>query len=189
MPVAITLIALFLSVQSTSASTGNGSLTKQDPCAGTGAMPTLYRDYLNDVCPPKNEVNSHGICDNIEAENFCVAYCQQSTRFVYGQEFPLGAWCEGPCEISNLAKEMTWSFDDIDMWSTFEKAMNAGVSGGWQSTITANVGPEGLSIASPLDEGQCGYWSWVPIKRTVWSVSSSVMRIFIPIKNTDYVPL
>lgn len=168
MLISITPIALLLSVRSTFASQDNGNLSKRDACDGTDAMPILYHDYLNDFCPPKYELNSEGVCDHIVAENFCAAYCQLSTRFVYGQEFPLGPWCEGPCDISNFARKMTWSFNDIDYWLSFEEAMNAGISGGWQSTITANVGPQGLSLSSPSDEGQCGYWSWVPIKRTVW---------------------
>ncbi|KAJ5741984.1 hypothetical protein N7533_011393 [Penicillium manginii] len=72
---AVALISFLLS--------GNGNLFKRDACDGTDAMLILYHDYLNDVCPQKYEVNSKGVCDHINAENWCVAYCQQSTRFVY----------------------------------------------------------------------------------------------------------
>jgi hypothetical protein len=166
----VTPIALLLSVQSTFASQNNGNLSKRDACEGTDAIPILYHGCLDYFCPPKYELNSERVCDHIVAENFCAAYCQLSTvnSFYLWTEFPLGPWCEGPCNISNFARKMTWPFNDINYWRSFEEAMNAGISGGWQFTITANVGPQGLSLSSPSDEGQCGYWSWVPIKRTVW---------------------
>lgn len=60
---------------------------------------------------------------------------------------------------------MTWS---VDMKLHFEKGLNDGISGGWQSKITADVGPHGMSHEKLLNAGQCGYWSWVSTERTVW---------------------
>jgi hypothetical protein len=54
---AAALIHFLLSVRSTLASQGNSNLFKRDACDGTDAMLILYHDYLNDVCPPKHEVN------------------------------------------------------------------------------------------------------------------------------------
>ena len=78
----------------------------------------------------------------------------------------LGCLVNGPpCKIADFTRIMTRS---VDIEPQFEKGLNDGISGGWQSKTTADVGPRGMSYKMPLKAGQCGYWSWVPIKKTVW---------------------
>jgi hypothetical protein len=165
---AIALIALFLSAQATAVFRDHDpKLLRKDVCDGIDDMPVLYHSYMSDVCRPKYVMNSEGVCDRADyRSNSCAAFCQLATRFVYGREFPLGVWCNGPpCEIADFTKNMTWS---VDIKSQFEKGLDDGISGGWQSEFTAEVGPWGMAHKKPLNAGQCGYWSWVPIKRTVW---------------------
>jgi hypothetical protein len=163
-----TLISLFLPVHVTATPQNHDhALLRRDVCDGIDSMPVLYHDYLSDVCPPKHLNNSEGICDHVDyRSNSCVGFCQLRTRFVYGREFPLDVWCNGPpCKIADFTKTMTRS---VVIKPQFEKGLNDGISGGWQSKTTADVGPRGMSYKMPLKAGQCGYWSWVPIKKTVW---------------------
>ena len=165
---AFSLVSILLSVQVTAVSQDHDhALLRRDVCDGIASMPVLYHDYLSDVCRPKYLNGSEGICDHTDYEsNSCVAFCQLRTRFVYGTEFPLGVWCNGPpCKIADFTRTMTWF---VDIKPQFEKGLNDGISGGWQSKITGDVGPQDMSYEVPLKAGQCGYWSWVPIKKTVW---------------------
>jgi hypothetical protein len=162
------LVLLFLSVRVIAASWDHDhALVPRDACDGIDAMPILYHNYLSDVCRPKYLTSSSGVCHHTDYQsNSCVAFCQLRTRFVYGREFPLDVWCHGPpCKIADSPKRMTWS---VDIKPEFEKGLDYGISGGWQSKITADVGPQGMSHEKPLEAGQCGYWTWVSIKRTVW---------------------
>ncbi|KAJ5159063.1 uncharacterized protein N7500_008714 [Penicillium coprophilum] len=150
---ALAMVCLFLSAQGTSGSQDHESrLLPRDVCDGIDGMPILYHDYQSDVCRPKYVISSKGVCDHSDFQsNACVAFCQLRTRFVYGREFPLGIWCDGPpCKIENFTKTMTWS---VDMSPQFEKGLDDGISGGWQSKITSDVGPRGMSHEVPLNEG------------------------------------
>ncbi|KAJ6190269.1 hypothetical protein N7519_000290 [Penicillium mononematosum] len=169
---AFSLISLFLSVHVTGAPQDHDrALLRRDVCDGMNSMPVLYHDYLSEVCPPKYLNNSEGICDHMDYQsNSCVAFCQLRTRFVYGKEFPLDVWCNGPpCIIADFTKTMTRS---VDIKPQFEKGLNDGISGGWQSKTTADVGAQGMSYEMPLKDGQCGYWSWIPTKKTVCGTMS-----------------
>lgn len=164
------LIYLLFSVHGTATSQEQNrphKLLRRDVCDGIDDTPVLYHRYLSDICRPKYEPSSEGVCDHIDYQtNSCLAFCQLSTRFLYGREFPLGVWCDGPpCEIAEFTKTLTWS---IDMNPNFEKGLNDGISGGWQSKLTSDVGPRKMALEKPLKDGQCGYWSWVSIERTVW---------------------
>ncbi|KAJ5528837.1 hypothetical protein N7527_002230 [Penicillium freii] len=168
------LLSLFFSLQATATTQDHDhdhTIARRDVCDGIDDMPVLYHNYLTDVCPPKYLNSVEGVCDHVNYQsNSCVAFCQLGTRFVYGREFPLGAWCNGPpCKIGQFTKHMTWS---VDMKPQFGKGLNDGISGGWQSKLTAEVGPRGMSYERPLNAGQCGYWTWVSIKRTVCGTMS-----------------
>ncbi|CAG7998852.1 unnamed protein product [Penicillium nalgiovense] len=169
---AFPLISPFLSVQATAVPQHHDhALLRKDVCDGINSMPVLYHNYLSDVCPPKYLKSSEGICDYTDYQsNSCVAFCQLRTRFVYGREFPLDVWCNGPpCKIADFTKTMTWS---VDIKPEFEKGLNDGIIGGWQSKITDDVGPQGMSYEMPLKAEQCGYWTWIPTKKTVCGTMS-----------------
>ena len=52
------------------------------PCS-PGGMPILYKEYLGDLCPPANNMDSNGNCP-VDFHKNCVAYCEVRQIFTYG---------------------------------------------------------------------------------------------------------
>lgn len=164
------LISLFLLPLRAAAAPADHVVLRRNVCDGVDDMPVLYHEYRESVCPPKYTMDSKGVCDHTDFRvNFCAAFCQVRTYFVHGKELPFeDTYCRGPCtcSVTNPTKTISWS---VNVDSQFEKGLNDGITGGWQSSIIEDVGPgPGMSFSIELDDGQCGYFSFVPIVKTVW---------------------
>ncbi len=96
----------------------------------------------------------------------CIAYCEVRTTFAYGVEQPLDhPYCHGPatCTVgTNKASAYTWSGSVNNAWLD---ALGFGITGGYSSrTTTTDV----RSTSVKLDQGKCGYFTFLPILRESW---------------------
>lgn len=134
---------------------------------GVGDTPVLYHDYYQKVCPPKYTMNSNGDCDHLDPNENCKAFCQVRTNFRYGLEAPWGAYCEGAgdCTLTEThTQTITWTWTaHLDVIA----ALNLGISGGYSD---AEADARALAHTKKLVDGQCGYFTWVPIVKQAWSV-------------------
>ena len=137
---------------------------RADPCS-PGGTPILYKEYGADLCPPPNTMDSHGDCP-ATFKNNCKAYCEVRTTFAYGVEQPLdNPYCHGPltCTVgTNKATAYTWSGSVNPSWLD---ALGIGITGGYSSqTTTTDVRSTSVNLA----DGQCGYFTFLPILRDSW---------------------
>ena len=152
-------------------------LQRRDVCGGgPAALPVLYHSYGTDVCPPKTQLNSDGTCPsdyNPYALYLCANFCQLTTTFTYITESPFteNPFCHGPqsCTITNtVTTTVSWSANGgvkIDPPKLF--GVQAGVTGGF-SYSNARATAEARSFSVKLDQNQCGYFTFIPIIRTIW---------------------
>lgn len=158
-------------------------------------MPVLYHQYGQEDCPAIHTIGSDGKCLGYNStSNGCTAFCQvreyflsfiahhtilprahwadtgfsvtKGTNFYYTTEVPFpNTYCHGPfaCTLTQTQQvAITWS---AQLSGKFLEAFGAGVSGGWsQATVTAQA----KSYQIKLDQGQCGYFTFVPIAKGVW---------------------
>ena len=137
---------------------------RADPCS-PGGTPILYQEYHADLCPPANTMDSNGDCTATFA-NYCQAYCEVRTTFTYGVEQPLdNPYCHGPltCSVgSNKATAYTWTGSVNPNWLS---ALGLGITGGYSSqTTTTDVRTTSVN----LPDGQCGYFTFLPILHDSW---------------------
>lgn len=65
-------------------------VVKRNPCDGIDAIPILYHDYLDDVCPARNHLRKDGFCEDfMNIYNGCVSYCQLSQSSSITSSFDL----------------------------------------------------------------------------------------------------
>ena len=143
---------------------------RANPCEA-GGTPILYKDYGSDACPPKNTMDGQGECPYGSA-NDCIAYCEVRQTFTYDVEQPLdNSYCHGPetCTVgSNKATTYTYSGNINLKWLD---ALGIGITGGYSSaTATTDV----RSTSVKLDEGSCGYFTFLPILHASWYVHISL---------------
>jgi hypothetical protein len=79
-----------------------------DVCKWEDAIPVLYHQYGTDVCPPVNNIEAEGYCQD-RPEDECVSYCSIRTTFSYGPEQPYlrVPFCRGglTCKISEAVHQ------------------------------------------------------------------------------------
>ncbi|KAI9888748.1 MAG: hypothetical protein M1814_006480 [Vezdaea aestivalis] len=142
-------------------------LQRRDPCNGINASPELYKKYGSAECPPRNNFNADGSCGGIKGANQCVSFCQVRTDFYYGREEPyLIPRCHGPftCTLTET-QTVTWSFSGgLKLDGKFLEALTAGVSGGLSY---ASAKSSARAYAIKLDENKCGYFTFIPIMKSV----------------------
>lgn len=160
-----------------SASPVEHSLARRDVCDGENATPVLYHEYRGDKCKPKYSMNKDGVCNHAHwPENKCAAYCQVRTKFTYGQERPFpNTYCHGPesCTITSThTVTVGWS---VTISPQIQSAMKVGVSGGFSGS-SGDAFARSYSIK--LESGQCGYFTYVPVVKEVWYVSSSIVPLY-----------
>ena len=142
-------------------------LVPRNPCDGINAEPALYHQYGTDVCPPKYSLKDDGSCPYMNhIENDCAAFCEIRTQFQYGQEQPFAnTYCHGPltCSITSThTRTVSWT---VTITPKFLEGIKIGTSGGYSET-TADAVARAFSVK--LDEGSCGYFTFVPITKTAW---------------------
>lgn len=150
---------------------GSHLYPRADPC-DPGGTPILYKDYFYTPgvsCPPALVLNADGSCP-VGYGSFlkgCNAYCQVKTTFTYDEERPVvnNNYCHGPttCTITqSKAFTYTYSFNYNPGWAN---AFIAGITGGFTYAATTT---QLQSVSVKLDEGQCGYFTFLPTLRTSW---------------------
>ena len=150
---------------------------RANPCE-PGGTPILYtKEYHAEDCPPKHVMNSDGSCQMDIQEN-CDTFCEVRTNFFYDQEVPVGKdpYCHGPftCTLSESdAKTYTYSGSGT-IGGTIAKALNLGVTGGFNY---ASAKTQLRSTSVNLNQGQCGYFSFLPELKETW-----YLPIFLPLK-------
>ncbi|MDI1490506.1 MAG: hypothetical protein OHK93_001710 [Ramalina farinacea] len=154
-------------------------LHRRDVCGGgPAALPILYHPYGTDVCPPIIHLNADGTCPSTFSGydiHLCTSFCQLSTTFTYITESPFteNPFCHGPqsCTITNtVTTTVTWSANagiKIDPPKLY--GVQFGVTGGF-SYASARATAEARSFSVKLDQNQCGYFTFIPIIRTICGV-------------------
>ncbi|KAI0517622.1 hypothetical protein F5B22DRAFT_603557 [Xylaria bambusicola] len=145
------------------------SIVRRDPCDGVNGSPILYHEYREDACPApyKFDSNIPGQCEKAnDWRSGCSTFCQVRTTFVYGQESPfVGTYCHGPftCSItSTLTTNITY-MGSLNPSFDLAGALKVGVSAGYSQNQVSAIA---RAFSVTLDPGQCGYFTYVPVKKT-----------------------
>ncbi|KAK8086785.1 hypothetical protein PG994_001759 [Apiospora phragmitis] len=142
-----------------------------NPCDGVGATPVFYHEYLGDVCPPPFPLNPDGSCSQWANYAYdCISYCQINTTFDWATEspFPVLSVIIQPSAISARASQLAGMKSFEASWSfgfspKVGKAIKLGVSGGYSQSYGTS---QGRSWSFDPKEGECGYFTFVPARKT-----------------------
>lgn len=148
-------------------------LKKRNACDWQGVEPILYHKYGTDDCPPKLKVDGRGNCPveyhKFDDEQTCVGFCEQTTEYKYGREsiFLANPYCHGPmsCSISDTVTVATGHTFSSSLNIKFNDVLSGGISGG--ETIT-NSFAHAQTKSISLKEGECGYFTFLPIIKKTW---------------------
>ncbi|MCJ1278218.1 hypothetical protein MMC21_006033 [Puttea exsequens] len=111
----------------------------------------------------------------------CISYCEVRQEFYYGVEQPLdNPYCHGPltCTVgSNKATTYTFNSNVNVKWL---EALGLGITGGFSSaSSTTDV----RSTSVKLDEGKCGYFTFLPILHGSCGTVSEGKQLDVPINH------
>ncbi|EXJ86769.1 hypothetical protein A1O3_03723 [Capronia epimyces CBS 606.96] len=162
------ILAVLQPVLSTPASAG------VDICTWSDGVPILYHQYGSDACPPKFQLkpNSGDCEDNVlplgilDSYWSCASFCQMRTTFIYGQEQPYVRvpMCRGgvTCTLSESVHQgYSWK---AKMNGNFKYGpLTIGITGGYSEKAGVS---QSYKFSKHLDEGQCGYWTFIPFIRS-----------------------
>lgn len=146
---------------------GTSTLAKRNVCDGINATPILYHEYRGDVCPPKNVMDKDGNCPGQDwYDNGCASYCQVRTTFTYRTEAPIGnSYCHGPFTCTITDTQTTTITKTVNLNLAWTKGFNLGISGGFSY---ADAEAKARAYTVKLEDGQCGYFTIVPVFKDVW---------------------
>lgn len=103
-----------------------------------------------------------------DEEGACSAYCETSLTYKYGPELPFaGSKCStNECHIakgSSVSTTYTWEINlEVGIESgagALTGAFNIGASYSFSTSLTHSLDQEQVT---DLEDGECGYWTWVP---------------------------
>ncbi|KAK0108563.1 hypothetical protein ONS95_003361 [Cadophora gregata] len=98
----------------------------------------------------------------------CSSYCEVKVYFTHGREVPYDATpCEGTeCAIKKgktVSTTNTWEINGtVGIEASKSALMGAFSIGGSYSYSTTVSYSEEAESKETLDDGECGYWTWVP---------------------------
>ncbi|KXH64248.1 hypothetical protein CNYM01_10427 [Colletotrichum nymphaeae SA-01] len=165
----------------TKASSEHMNAASAEPCSDKTKPATLYYEYKAEDCPPKNKFLSFkegmmkfDTCANWNTggdtrwwNDGCTSFCQLRTTFEWAQEVPFpGSDCHSPIKCGMTDSESVGSGWSVGASTKlqFLKAFKVGVSGGWSH----NYGQaKGKKWDIELEAGECGYFTFVPVKKVV----------------------
>ncbi|KAI1851403.1 hypothetical protein JX266_003478 [Neoarthrinium moseri] len=187
----------------------NGTILneKADPCSG-GPF-DLYKEYREADCKPNIPMDDHGNCQvpNGTTTN-CKAFCQVRTTYTYGTEipyaskdlhanFPEVSWCHGPGSGTNKVNDR----EDCTLKSTTplkikipdwhyggnEAIFDQGISSGLHYKSPPNyASPDGAgNHVSEVGPMECGYWTFLPIIKTVCGSVTEAVQSEQPSHTND----
>ena len=147
---------------------------KRDPCKQDGASYQLYKEYDQNDCPAVHPSN-YGDCFPLyelsrPAFAPCDIFCQQNVTYTYGTEviMPLSI-CRYPftCTITETVTKttghsftFTGGFDE-KLLQNFK--LGASYAYNWNQAKTNTQ-----SYAVKPEQGQCGYFTFIPHMITTW---------------------
>ncbi|GJC78514.1 hypothetical protein ColLi_01352 [Colletotrichum liriopes] len=107
----------------------------------------------------------------------CTSFCETSTKFEWAQEVPFShSECHYPIKCGMTETDSVNSGWTVGVGAKvqFWKALKIGVTGGWHhSWGTA----KGKKWDVDLKEGECGYFTFVPVKKVVWYVFCKLLSL------------
>ncbi|KAL2875760.1 hypothetical protein SGCOL_009072 [Colletotrichum sp. CLE4] len=151
------------------------------PCEDRQNPAVLYYQYYEKDCPAPNKFHPDsykypGTCIGWDRSSYpedkaCGALCQVRTYFEWAQESPYPmSECHHPvaCSLSSTdSTSVGWS---ASLSGKIGKMWKVGASGSWSwSTSTAT----GRSFKVTLLKGECGYFTFVPVKKVMCGTYSS----------------
>ncbi|KAK1988860.1 hypothetical protein LZ30DRAFT_683583 [Colletotrichum cereale] len=169
------LLGNTMSSQEAKAAKGNNEPV---PCENKDRPAKLYEVYGVDECPPNYRFlpleKGMGFADTCEEWNTyfyfltqCTTFCQTTTRFEWAQEVPYPhSECHFPiqCGLSESDSTTTGWSGGLSTKVQPMKALKIGITGGWSYSYGD---AEGKKFDVQLTEGQCGYFTFVPVKKVV----------------------
>ncbi|GKT93498.1 hypothetical protein Ct61P_11348 [Colletotrichum tofieldiae] len=99
----------------------------------------------------------------------CTSFCETSTKFEWAQEVPFShSECHYPIKCGMTETDSVNSGWTVGVGAKvqFWKALKIGVTGGWHHSWGTT---KGKKWDVDLKEGECGYFTFVPVKKVVWN--------------------
>ncbi|KAK1623074.1 hypothetical protein BDP81DRAFT_505890 [Colletotrichum phormii] len=175
----------------TKASSEHTNAAFVEPCSDKTKPATLYYEYKAQDCPPKNHFlpfkqgkMRFDTCSGWDSggllrykDDGCTSFCQQRTTFEWAQEVPFpSSDCHAPIQCGMTDSESVgsgWSVG-ANTKLQFLKAFKVGISGGWSH----NYGQaKGKKWDIKLEAGECGYFTFVPVKKVVCGGMTTASRV------------
>ncbi|KAI1074066.1 hypothetical protein F5B20DRAFT_565097 [Whalleya microplaca] len=165
------LLALLAGAHALPSSSLPTSVSKRNVCDGKNAEPILYHEYGNKQCPPHWHFAKDGHCElpatkigGFFGHKVCQSYCEVRTSYHYGQEviFVSNPYCHGPmtCSISESAStSWSYTFKAPKVVDILTKGITGGIS-------YSNSHAKAQSKSVNLMDGECGYFTFLPILKT-----------------------
>lgn len=197
------MVLLFTGIHKLSFNETPSHPIRRDVCGGIDARPIMYHEYHEDECPAANHLNSDGLCGGwrrSSADAQCTAFCQMrkfvpllltihpsyirvtpsltwgysGTSFEWAQETPFpNSDCHWPVKCSLSPGDLTswdWDWGGISVHPEIKYALESGISGGYGESHGTSTG-HSLSLDPP--EGQCGYFTFVPVRKITWYITQT----------------
>ncbi|KAH7364762.1 hypothetical protein BKA65DRAFT_473075 [Rhexocercosporidium sp. MPI-PUGE-AT-0058] len=131
----------------------------------------LYKDIFD--CEKKSYLRPDGHCGGsmpgVDEDGACTAYCEIRVNYSYGQEVPYGgSECAAKeCKIAKGTSSTVTTTWEINANIGIEVskgallgAFNLGASYSFSTSASTSLD---IERSEELEEGECGYWTWVPI--------------------------
>ncbi|CAI0644814.1 unnamed protein product, partial [Colletotrichum noveboracense] len=152
-----------------------------DPCSSRDHHALkMYHQYFEADCKAKYHIQSDGTCEGwSDIETKCGSFCQihsennkwltlvcVGTYFEWAEERPFPhSDCHAPVDEST---SVGWS---VSVTPKVGKLFKAGLSGGWSESWSTAYG---RTWTVKLDKGQCGYFTFVPVRKVVCLLSGTL---------------
>ncbi|KAK6221739.1 hypothetical protein QIS74_04611 [Colletotrichum tabaci] len=150
------------------------------PCVDKDKPATLYHTYSIMDCPPQNKFLSFSdgmmrfdTCEgwNKGTDKYkkdgCMSFCETDTTFEWAQEVPFPhSQCHYSVKCGMAETDLVnlgWNVGRNTTVNTL-KALKDGISGGWDHSYGT---AKGKKWDVDLMEGECGYFTFVPVKKVV----------------------
>ncbi|KAI0143155.1 hypothetical protein GGR57DRAFT_367253 [Xylariaceae sp. FL1272] len=154
----------------------NVNITQPDPCTvyNRSSVKMNY-EYTGNDCPARVKFSWQdlGQCqaDRNLGDDCLNSFCQVNTTYTYAREVPImGTYCTGPLKCGVTYDDSVIVERPKSPGVALAAALRRGVSGGWNATGVR--GAPRFSLDAEVPKDACGYWTFVPIMKTVcgtWS--------------------
>jgi hypothetical protein len=153
-----------------------------------GAELILYHEYRDPPCVVPNHLLPSGDCEPRVVQELvtpsCLSFCQIRANFIYGREVPLmNAYCHGPmkCTVKEAIKVgMSWKLKVPSTvallglvkgvrhrkWKAPQRYRQRQITGGFAGDTDGVTNSQSRQI--DMAQGECGYFTFIPIDKDVW---------------------